>query len=159
MGACHYRDYDFMNLSGQLNIMCEYVGWHIGNSEVDFVVPIINRSWARADNFSKILQNSQTFARSAYWGQQSLSAQTSKLVSSRSFQVQLVNVNVCLLWTTLPGPKVVHIKQLWMYFAGWNLWRYLISWFCVSTLWLCLHVFCLLKIVNSLDLAVRFLIL
>ena len=76
MGACHYRDYDFMNLSGQLNIMCEYVGWHIGNSEVDFVVPIINRSWARADNFSKILQNSQTFARSARWGQQSLSAHT-----------------------------------------------------------------------------------
>ena len=65
-----------MNQSGQLHIMCEYVGWHVGNSKVGFVVPIINRSWARADNFSKILQNSQTFARSARWGQQSLRAQT-----------------------------------------------------------------------------------
>ena len=44
MGTCHYRDYDFMNQSGQLLIMCEYVGWHVWNSKVGFVVPIINRS-------------------------------------------------------------------------------------------------------------------
>ena len=73
MGTCHYRDYDFMNQSGQYYIMCEYVGWHVGNSKVGFLVLIINRSWARADNFSKILQNSQTFA---HWGQQSLRVQT-----------------------------------------------------------------------------------
>ena len=65
-----------MNQSGQLYIMCEYVGWHVANSNVGLVVPIINRSWTRADNFSKILQNFQTFARSARWGQQSLSAQS-----------------------------------------------------------------------------------
>ena len=62
-----------MYQSGQYYIMCEYVGWHVGNSKVGFVVLIINRSWARADNFSKILQNSQTFVR---WGQQFLRAQT-----------------------------------------------------------------------------------
>ena len=44
MGAYHYRDYDFMNQSGQLYTLCEYVGWHVGNSKVGFVVPIINRS-------------------------------------------------------------------------------------------------------------------
>ena len=44
-------------------IMCEYVGWHIWNSKAAFVIPIINRSGARADNFPKILQNSQNNSR------------------------------------------------------------------------------------------------
>ena len=33
-----------MNQSGQLYIMCEYVGWHIGNSKVGFEVIVINSS-------------------------------------------------------------------------------------------------------------------
>ena len=31
-----------MNQSGQLYIMCEYVGWHIGNSKVGFEIIDLN---------------------------------------------------------------------------------------------------------------------
>ena len=64
-------------------IMCEYVGWHIWNSKVAFVIPIINRSGARADNCPKILQNSQNFAP---WSQQSLTAQTIFDLKTVAFQ-------------------------------------------------------------------------
>ena len=75
-GHLPVKEYDYMNQSGQLYIMCEYVGWHIGSSKVGFEILALNSRWARADNFIKNLQNSKTFARSSRWGGQSLSAQT-----------------------------------------------------------------------------------
>ena len=43
MSTYHYRDHDFMNQSGQLYYMCECVGWHVWNSEVGFMIPIIKK--------------------------------------------------------------------------------------------------------------------
>ena len=75
-GHLPVKEYDYMNQSGQLYIMCEYVGWHIGSSNVGLEVLVINSSWTRESRLLyQNLQNSKTFT-SSRWGGQSLSAQT-----------------------------------------------------------------------------------
>ena len=80
MGNCQYRDNDFMNQRGQLYITCEYVGWHVGNSKVGFVVPIKNNKLSKSrqlfQNPLQIFPSSRTFACSTHWGQQGLGAQS-----------------------------------------------------------------------------------
>ena len=73
MRTCHYRDYDLLNQSDQLYILCKYIGWHVGNSKVGVAVAAIIGVEQEQTTF-RILQNSQTVARSARLGQQSLSA-------------------------------------------------------------------------------------
>ena len=58
------------NFSLQENML----GAPVGNSK--FEITIIKRSWTRADNFSNISQNFQTFACFAHWGQLTPNAQT-----------------------------------------------------------------------------------